>query len=155
MATPHNSRTTAQAPLPRLRSAICARKMLDHVGLRYPHRASGAKAPRTLRPLPLLRFAVSATGGAHLCSTKYYLRFLLSSLHFSLAASALRIMRYCPKKAEALAASAKFVTLPGLHSKPVQWKPCSMQSCHVQRPVHPYSLYTGKPECLHNAAHTG
>ncbi|MFR4666579.1 MAG: hypothetical protein ACLT8A_07195 [Subdoligranulum sp.] len=26
----------------------------------------GAKAPRTLRPLPLLRFAVSATGGAHL-----------------------------------------------------------------------------------------
>ena len=30
-------------------------KMLDNVGLRYPHRASGAKAPRTLRPLPLLR----------------------------------------------------------------------------------------------------
>ena len=35
----------------------------------------GAKAPRTLRPLPLLRFAVSATGGAHLCSIQYYLRF--------------------------------------------------------------------------------
>ena len=45
--------------------------MLDNVGLRYPHRASGAKAPRTLRPLPLLRFAVSATGGAHLCSILY------------------------------------------------------------------------------------
>ena len=36
--------------------------MLDNVGLRYPHRASRTKAPRTLRPLPLLRFAVSATG---------------------------------------------------------------------------------------------
>ena len=36
--------------------------MLDNVGLRYPHRASGAKAPRTLRPLPLLRFAVSVLG---------------------------------------------------------------------------------------------
>ena len=71
-------------------------KMLGNVGLRYPHRASGTKAPRTLRPLPLLRFAVSATGGAHLCSIQYYLRFLLSSLYFSLAASALRIMRYCP-----------------------------------------------------------
>ena len=45
--------------------------MLDNVGLRYPHRASGAKAPRTLRPLPLLRIAVSATGGAHLCRDVY------------------------------------------------------------------------------------
>ena len=53
--------------------------MLDNIGLRYPHRASGAKAPRTLRLLPLLRFAVSATGGAHLCSIQYYLRFWLSS----------------------------------------------------------------------------
>ena len=69
--------------------------MLDNVGLRYPHRASGAKAPRTLRPLPLLRFAVSATGGAHLCSIQYYLRFWLSSCRTSLAVSALRIMRYC------------------------------------------------------------
>ena len=71
--------------------------MLDNVGLRYPHRASGAKAPRTLRPLPLLRFAVSATGGAHLCSIQYYLRFWLSSCRTSLAVSALRIMRYCPR----------------------------------------------------------
>ena len=71
--------------------------MLDNVGLRYPHRASGAKAPRTLRPLPLLRFAVSATGGAHLCSIQYYLRFWLSICRTSLAVSALRIMRYCPK----------------------------------------------------------
>ena len=70
--------------------------MLDNVGLRYPHRASGAKAPRTLRPLPLLRFAASATGGAHLCSIQYYLRFWLSSCRTSLAVSALRIMRYCP-----------------------------------------------------------
>ena len=68
--------------------------MLDNVGLRYPHRASGAKAPRTLRPLPLLRFAVSATGGAHLCSIQYYLRFWLGSCRTSLAVSALRIMRY-------------------------------------------------------------
>ncbi|MDY6125667.1 MAG: hypothetical protein SPI66_06615, partial [Gemmiger qucibialis] len=47
-------------------------------------------------PLPLLRFAVSATGGAHLCSIQYYLRFWLSSCRTSLAVSALRIMRYCP-----------------------------------------------------------
>ena len=95
-AIPHNSRLTAQAPLRRLRHGICVAKMLDNVGLRYPHRASGAKAPRTLRPLPLLRFAVSATGGAHLCSIQYYLRFWLSSCRTSLAVSALRIMRYCP-----------------------------------------------------------
>ncbi|MCI6446826.1 MAG: hypothetical protein MR806_10885 [Subdoligranulum sp.] len=63
--------------------------------MRYPHRASGAKAPHTLRPLPLLRFAVSATGGAHLCSIQYYLRFWLSICCTSLAVSALRIMRYC------------------------------------------------------------
>ena len=80
-----------------VRHGICVAKMLDNVGLRYPHRASGAKAPRTLRPLPLLRFAVSATGGAHLCSIQYYLRFWLSSCRISLAVSALRIMRYCPK----------------------------------------------------------
>ena len=57
----------------------------------------GAKAPRTLRPLPLLRFAVSPTGGAHLCSIQYYLRFWLGICRTSLAVSALRIMRYCPK----------------------------------------------------------
>ena len=96
-AIPHNSRLTAQAPLRRLRHGICVAKMLDHVGLRYPHRASGAKAPRTLRPQPLLRFAVSATGGAHLCSIQYYLRFWLSSCRTSLTVSALRIMRYCHK----------------------------------------------------------
>ena len=95
MATPHNSRLTAQAPLRRLRHGICVAKMLDNVGVRYPHRASGAKAPRTLRPLPLLRFAVSATGGAHLCSIQYYLRFWLGICRTPLAVSALRIMRYC------------------------------------------------------------
>ena len=96
-AIPHNSRLTAQAPLRRLRHGICVAKMLDNVGLRYPHRASGAKAPRTLRPLPLLRFAVSATGGAHLCSIQYYLRFWPSICRTSLAVSVLRIMRYCLK----------------------------------------------------------
>ena len=95
-AIPHNSRLTAQAPLRRLRHGICVTKMLDNVGLRYPHRASGAKAPRTLRPLPLLRFAASATGGAHLCSIQYYLCFWLSSCRTSLAVSALRIVRCCP-----------------------------------------------------------
>ena len=62
-----------------------------------PASCFGSKSPRTLRPLPLLWFAVSATGGAHLCSTKYCLRFWLSSCRTSLAVSALRIMRYCPK----------------------------------------------------------
>ncbi|MBP9542709.1 MAG: hypothetical protein KBE47_04265, partial [Gemmiger sp.] len=41
-------------------------------------------------------FAVSATGGAHLCSIQYYLRFWLGICRTSLAVSALRIMRYCP-----------------------------------------------------------
>ena len=45
----------------------------------------------------LLRFAVSATGGAHLCSIQYYLRFWLGICRTSLAVSALRIMRYCLK----------------------------------------------------------
>ena len=57
----------------------------------------------TLRPLPLLRFAASAAGGAHLRSTKYYLRFLLSSCHPPLAVSAQRIMRHCLKKTPARA----------------------------------------------------
>ena len=77
-------------------TAICVAKMLDNVGLRYPHRASGAKAPRTPRPLPLLRFAVSATGGARLCSIQYYLRFWLGICRTSLAVSALRIVQHCP-----------------------------------------------------------
>ena len=100
-AIPHNSRLTAQAPLRRLRHGICVAKMLDNVGLRYPHRTSGTKAPRTLRPLPLFRFAASATGGAHLCSIQYYLRFWLGICRTSLAVSVLRIMRYCPKKEKA------------------------------------------------------
>ena len=82
-------------------------------GCGTPHRASGAKSPRTLRPLPLLRFAVSATGGAHLCSIQYYLRFWLSICRTSLAVSALRIMRYCLSKAfiPARAAGAQCVPL--------------------------------------------
>ena len=52
----------------------------------------------TLRPLPLLRFAASAAGGAHLRSTKYYLRFLLSIRRTSLAVSVRRIVRYCLRR---------------------------------------------------------
>ena len=113
-ATPHNSRLTAQAPLRQLRHGICVAKMLDNVGLRYPHRASGAKAPRTLRPLPLLRFAVSATGGAHLCSIQYYLRFWLGICRTSLAVSALRIMRYCLRESLRIpeAFPSRFVPVP-------------------------------------------
>ena len=85
--------------------------MLDNVGLRYPHRTSGTKAPRTLRPLPLLRFAVSATGGAHLCSIQYYLRFWLSICRTSLAVSALRIMRYCPNSVAPSSYSSFFFPL--------------------------------------------
>ena len=35
--------------------------------------------PRTLRPLPLLRFAASATGALTFAASKYYLRFWLTS----------------------------------------------------------------------------
>ncbi len=76
----------------------CYGKSITDPCLGYPHRASGAKAPRTLRPLPLLRFAASATGGAHLFSIQYYLRFWLSICRTSFAVSALRIMRYCLKR---------------------------------------------------------
>ena len=48
----------------------------------------------------VLRFAVSATGGAHLCSIQYYLRFWLGICRTSLAVSALRIMRYCLENLE-------------------------------------------------------
>ena len=95
-----------------VRYGICVAKMLDNVGLRYPHRASGAKAPRILRPLPLLRFAVSATGGAHLCSIQYYLCFWLSICRTSLAVSALRIMRYCLKVSSVPFFSKKKQNLP-------------------------------------------
>ena len=56
----------------------------------------GQKPLALCEPLPLLRFAVSATGGAHLCSIQYYLRFWLGICRTSLAVSALRIMRCCP-----------------------------------------------------------
>ena len=55
------------------------------------------QAPSHSETAALLRFAVSATGGAHLCSIQYYLRFWLGICRTSLAVSALRIMRYCPK----------------------------------------------------------
>ena len=56
------------------------------------------KSPSHSATAALLRFAVSATGGAHLCSIQYYLRFWLSICRTSLAVSALRIMRYCPQR---------------------------------------------------------
>jgi len=114
------------------RSGSCVAKMLDNVGLRYPHRASGAKAPRTLRPLPLLRFAVSATGGAHLCSIQYYLHFWLSICRTSLAVSALRIMRYCPmKNKKALDAGLCGANCPGCIQKThICWFEREKPVCH-------------------------
>ena len=53
------------------------------------------KSPSHSATAALLRFAVSATGGAHLCSIQYYLRFWLGICRTSLAVSALRILRYC------------------------------------------------------------
>jgi len=62
-----------------------------------PHlvlRGKNHAPPAPRGPLPRLRFAVPATGGAHLCSIQYYLRFWLGICRTSLAVSALRIMRY-------------------------------------------------------------
>ena len=95
MATPHNSRLTMRVPQPDIIEHFGNADAVPQPPERCLSRTSGAKAPRTLRPLPLLRFAVSATGGAHLCSIQYYLRFWLSGCRTSLAVSALRIMRYC------------------------------------------------------------
>ncbi|MCI6071253.1 MAG: hypothetical protein MR715_05665, partial [Subdoligranulum sp.] len=73
--------------------------------------------------LPLLRFAVSATGGAHLCSIQYYLRFWLSSCRTSLAVSALRIMRYChkvyPKKGRGAACQSCKQTAQNKNEPPI------------------------------------
>ena len=96
MATPHNSRLTMRVPQPDIIEHFGNADAVPQPPERCLSRTSGAKAPRTLRPLPLLRFAVSATGGAHLCSIQYYLRFWLGTCRTSLAVSALRIMRYCP-----------------------------------------------------------
>ena len=74
--------------------------------LRLKHRSGGCGTASALPKCSImsgcgtrivLRFAASATGGAHLCSIQYYLRFWLSSCRASLAVSALRIMRYCHK----------------------------------------------------------
>ena len=99
---PETSGNTAQFPPDGLSTAPAAAarhlrcQNARQCRVAVPASCFGAKAPRTLRPLPLLRFAVSATGGAHLCSTKYCLRFWLSICRASLAVSALRIMRCCP-----------------------------------------------------------
>ena len=44
-AIPHNPALRLKHRFGRLRHGICVAKMLDNVGLRYPHRASGAKSP--------------------------------------------------------------------------------------------------------------
>ncbi len=67
-AIPHNSRLTAQAPLRQLRHGICVAKMLDNVGLRYSHRTSGTKAPRTLRPLPPSLAALTFAASSIICA---------------------------------------------------------------------------------------
>ena len=73
--------------------------------LRLKHRSGGCGTASALPKCSImsgcgtrivLRFAVSATGGAHLCSIQYYLRFWLSSCRTSLAVSALKIVRCCP-----------------------------------------------------------
>ena len=72
--------------------------------LRLKHRSGGCGTASALPKCSImsgcgtrivLRFAVSATGGAHLCSIQYYLRVWLGICRTSLAVSALRIMRYC------------------------------------------------------------
>ncbi len=48
-------------PLRQLRHGICVAKMLDNVGLRYPHRAWGKPPPGSLfPPLAALTFAASS-----------------------------------------------------------------------------------------------
>ncbi len=94
-ATPHNSRLTAKH-----RSGGCGWQlrcqMLDNVGVAVPASCFGAKAPRTLRPLPSVR--CFATGGASPLQHPVLSALLLSICRTSFAVSALRIMRYCHKK---------------------------------------------------------
>ena len=131
----HNLRQHRTIPALRLKhrsgscgtaSALPKCSIMSGCGTR--HRASGAKAPRTLRPLPLLRFAVSATGGAHLCSIQYYLRFWLGICRTSLTVSALRIMRYCHKNGKLLHykvgnSSCALNRPPGPNISKWQWQP--------------------------------
>ena len=86
------------------RNVVILRQHRIIPALRLKHRFGGCGTASALPKCSImsgcgtrivLRFAVSATGGAHLCSIQYYLRFWLSSCRTSLAVSALRIMRYC------------------------------------------------------------
>ena len=88
------------------RNVVILRQHRIIPALRLKHRFGGCGTASALPKCSImsgcgtrivLRFAVSATGGAHLCSIQYYLRFWLSSCRTSLAVSALRIMRYCLK----------------------------------------------------------
>ena len=88
------------------RNVVILRQHRIIPALRLKHRSGGCGTASALPKCSImsgcgtrimLRFAVSATGGAHLCSIQYYLRFWLSSCRTSLAVSALRIMRYCLK----------------------------------------------------------
>ena len=88
------------------RNVVILRQHRIIPALRLKHRSGGCGTASALPKCSImsgcgtrivLRFAASATGGAHLCSIQYYLRFWLSSCRTSLAVSALRIMRYCLK----------------------------------------------------------
>ena len=94
-AIPHNSRLTAQAPLRRLRHGICVAKMLDNVGLRYPHRASGAPPSHSATAAPASVRCFRHWRRSPLQHPVLSALFWLSSCRTSLAVSALSIMRYC------------------------------------------------------------
>ena len=83
---PDGLSTAPAAAAHRLRCKKCSR--MSGCGTRIV--LQGTKAPRTLRPLPLLRFAVSATGGAHLAAQSIICAFV-SSRRTSLAVSALKL----------------------------------------------------------------
>jgi|GEM_PF-2668788 len=89
--------------IPKIRKKLRQHRIIP--ALRLKHRSGSCGTASALPKCSImsgcgtrivLRFAVSATGGAHLCSIQYYLRFWLGICRTSLAVSALRIMRYCP-----------------------------------------------------------
>ena len=95
-ATPHNSRLAAKHRSGGCGTASALPKcsIMSGCGTRIVLR--GQKPLALCDRCPCFGSAVSATGGAHLCSIQYYLRFWLSICRTLLVVSALRIMRYCP-----------------------------------------------------------
>ena len=118
--------------------------------LRLKHRSDGCGTASALPKCSImsgcgtrivLRFAVSATGGAHLCSIQYYLRFWPSICRTSLAVSALRIMRYCPNSNLVM----------GINSAPAR---CLVLYFKAKYPAQPHkiALSTNKQFFLKNSA---